>query len=62
MKTEVLSMSVPTEVAEAIRRRAAEEDRSVSKVAGRILLRGFLAAPEPQVKFARRAVKPEGKK
>ena len=65
MKTEVISMCVPAEVAQAIRRIAEGEDRSLSKVAGRILQRGLRSNPVPAAQFARRSQrysKTEGRK
>lgn len=48
----IISAYVPLEVAEAIKARARAEDRSVSKVAGRILACEVEKAPAPAVNFA----------
>lgn len=54
MKNEVISTSVPQATAEAIRQIAKGEDRTVSKIASRILAWGVTACPAPQARFARR--------
>lgn len=53
MSNVVISAYVPLRVAERIEQLAKEQDRSKSKVAGRILEQQLTTAPEPQVQFAR---------
>lgn len=49
-----ISAYVPKAVADAIKERAAREDRTTSKVAGKILAAMVMMSPEPDAKFSRR--------
>ncbi|HWA07957.1 MAG TPA: hypothetical protein VG838_00675 [Opitutaceae bacterium] len=54
MSHTIISAYVPESVARAIEEQAKREDRSKSKVAGRILAAELQKAPSPEAKFARR--------
>ena len=53
----IISAYVPTDVAKALKTKAANENRTVSKVAGKILALELARAPWPTVRFVRRGRK-----
>lgn len=56
----MVTVAVPIAVAARLKEIARAEDRSVSKVAKRILSHAVGAAPEPQIKFVRRKLAAKG--
>ena len=53
-ETKVITVGLPSNVAEALKSMAIAEENSVSNVVRRILKRGVGLAPEPSVRFSRR--------